>query len=292
MLTKLLDLVPEKLLWQGAKRYIAGTDVDDAVRVVRQLNDIGATATVSFLGERVTTDREADGMLNEYLRLISVIIDERLEAYVSVKPTSLGLEIGYGRYLERLRCLTAESTLGAPFIRLDMEGSSYVDRTLQSFFQVRQRHVNLGVALQAYLHRSIDDAERVAREGADVRLCKGAYREKRGAYQSRFEIQRSFIRILRTLLKGHGFVAIATHDEQLIGIAERLIRGLRIPPERYCFEMLYGVREERRAALIAAGHPVCVYVPYGKDWRAYVLRRFHENPSLWWTIARAMLLGK
>lgn len=293
MITRLLELLPEPTLWQGAQRYIAGREVDDAVRTVRILNNAGATAAISLLGEHVTADDAAHTTMREYLRLLNVIRDEQLEAYVSVKPTSLGMTVDYDQYMKRLDCLVAEAELRGIFVRLDMEDAACVDRTLQGFRQVRQQHDEIGVVLQAYLHRSINDAERLAAEGADVRLCKGAYREHRTiAYRSRYEIQRSYVRILRRLLRGKGFVAIATHDEHLLEHAEYMIKQLRIPADRYSFEMLLGVREERRQQLINAGHPVCVYVPYGAAWRAYSLRRFREHPQLLWTIARAALLGK
>lgn len=293
MLAHILGLLPERLLWLGAERYIAGPEVSDAVRVVRKLNDAGATATMSLLGEHVTTDSAAGDSLNEYQRLLDVVVDEQLEAYVSVKPTSLGLTVDYHRYLERLKCLAAEAELRSIFVRLDMEEASGVEGALRSFRAVRRRRANIGVVLQAHLRRSIRDAELLTAEGADVRLCKGAYRESRSkAYRNRFDVQRSYIRILRTLLKGNGSVAIATHDEHLLKHAEYMVKQLCIPADRYSFEMLYGVREARRAELITAGHPVGVYVPYGAAWRAYSLRRLNEHPQLLWTIARAALLGK
>lgn len=293
MLAHILGLLPERLLWLGAERYIAGPEVSDAVRVVRKLNDVGATATISLLGEHVTTDSAAGDSLNEYQRLLDVVVDEQLEAYVSVKPTSLGLTVDCRRYLERLECLVAEAWLRSIFVRLDMEEAGCVEGALQSFRVVRRKHANVGVVLQAHLRRSIRDAELLAAAGADVRLCKGAYRESRNkAYCNRFDVQRSYIRILRTLLKGNGGVAIATHDEHLLEHAAYMVKQLRIPADRYSFEMLLGVREERRQQLINAGHPVCVYVPYGAAWRAYSLRRFREHPPLLWTIARARLFGR
>lgn len=290
MLTKLLDLVPGRILWQVAQRYIAGPEVGDAVRAVRKLNNVGATATISLLGEHVTTDVAAHAAMREYLHLLDVIRDEQLEAYVSVKPTSLGLTVDYDRYLERLTCLVAEAELRSIFVRLDMEDSRCVDRTLQSFRQVRSRHASIGIVLQAHLRRSISDAEQLAAEGADVRLCKGAYHEPGSrAYRNRFDIQRSYVRILRRLLQGKGFVAIATHDEHLLEHAVYMVKQLCVPADRYSFEMLHGVRQDRRQQLIADGHPVGVYVPYGAAWRAYSLRRFREHPQLIWTVLKSSI---
>jgi proline dehydrogenase len=250
--------------------------LDDAMRVVRKLNAKGKLATVDVLGEEITKAHEARAITRAYHDVLARIAAEGLDANVSVKLTGLGLELDLGLCRENLEAVVVDAAARGNFVRIDMEDSSTTDRTLDLFRSLRaDGHENLGVVLQSYLRRTPGDLA-----GLDnVRLCKGIYVEPEEiAYRDDVEVRANYVRCLEALVEQGAYVGIATHDEYLIREALRIVRDL--PPDRYEFQMLLGVRPDRADELVAAGHRLRVYVPYGTHWYQYSVRRLQENPTL------------
>ncbi|MBI4092517.1 MAG: proline dehydrogenase family protein [Candidatus Kerfeldbacteria bacterium] len=293
VISRVLRVAPRKLVWQVARRYIAGPTLVDAVATIRSLNDVGFTTAVSYLGEHATTLTDCDQALHMYQEVLELIRTLRLRASLSVKPSQLGLKLHYHAFLDRAGALLAQAESLGTFVRWDMEDASCTHCTLEAYRALQRRYPNTGVVLQASLRRSLEDARRLSATPANVRVCKGAYREPADiAHHRREAIRQGYVQILRILLRAGCFVGIATHDAVLISAAKRLIEMYRVPPTQYEFEVLLGVRPERAQRLLADGHPVLVYVPFGQQWFEYSTRRFDENPQLLWTIARATLLGR
>jgi len=276
-----LRAVPAGILWRFARRYVAGATLDEAVAVVRDLNGRGFLATLDILGEHVTTEAEARADGAAYAEVLRTIQQQHLTCNISVKPTHMGLKLGRDLCLEMFRGLTAGAQRLGNFVRLDMEDSTCTDETLDLYRTLRRETPAVGVVLQAYLRRSQEDAKRLAEEGANVRVCKGIYREPAAiAFQDPEEIRREFMALLEILLGAGCTVGIATHDEWVIQRARELVSLMGIRQEQYEFQMLLGVRPELRDRLLREGERLRVYVPFGEKWRAYCLRRFRENPQI------------
>ena len=275
-IVRLLPAVPKPVVQRLSSRYIAGPSLDDAVRVVRRLNAKGKLATVDVLGEEITSADEARAIAGQYHDLLARIDAEGLDANVSVKLTGFGLELDHDLCRENLEAVVADAAARDNFVRIDMEDSSTTDRTLDLYDELRAAgHENVGVVLQAYLRRTLDDVPRAA----NVRLCKGIYVEPPElAYRDFDEVRTSFVRSLEAIVAQGSYVGIATHDEFLISEALRIVHGL--PRDRYEFQMLLGVRPDRADELVADGHRLRVYVPYGRHWYEYSVRRLQENPKI------------
>jgi proline dehydrogenase len=285
-----LPVTPRFVVGRVARRYIAGETIEDAVRVIRGLNEKGASATVDVLGEFITDFAEARATAAQYERMIDAIAREKLRANVSVKLTAFGLGLDAAACRDLVRGLAQKMAAQQSFLRIDMENSPYTDATLAIVRALRSEGLPVGCVLQAYMRRTENDAKALAAEGIPVRLCKGIYREAPEiAYQDREEIRESYRRNLRTLFSGPARVAIATHDEVLTEYALQLIDELKVPKDRYEFQMLLGVREWLRDQLISAGHPIRIYVPFGTAWYGYSVRRLRENPAIAGHVFKAML---
>jgi proline dehydrogenase len=278
-LVRVLPIVPRPFVQLFSSRYIAGATLDEAVRVVRGLNADGMLATIDVLGEEIAHADEARAITYTYLEVFDAIQREQLDANVSVKLTALGLELSYDLCKENVREVLGQGR----FVRIDMEDATTTDATLRLYRELREAgHDNVGVVLQACLRRTLGDVRALADLRPSVRLCKGIYIEPPSlAYTGAGSIRTSFVQCLDALLDCGAYVALATHDEALI--QEGLRREV---PE---FQMLLGVREDRARELVAAGHPVRIYVPFGEQWYAYSLRRLQENPAMATTIARSTL---
>jgi proline dehydrogenase len=275
-IVRLLPAVPKPVVQRLSSRYIAGSSIDDAVRVVARLNAKGKLATVDVLGEEITSADEAHAIAAQYHDVLARIDANGLDANVSVKLTGLGLELDYDLCRENLQAVLLDARARGSFVRIDMEDSSTTDRTLRLYRELRDAgHENVGVVLQAYLRRTEDDLAGLE----NVRLCKGIYVEPVAiAYRGFDEVRANYVRCLEALVAQGSYVAIATHDEYLIREALRVVRDL--PPDRYEFQMLLGVRPDRADSLVASGHRLRVYVPYGVQWYEYSLRRLQENPRI------------
>jgi proline dehydrogenase len=275
---RLLPAIPKQIVRKVSDRYIAGATLDDAVRVVRSLNAVGKTATIDVLGEDVTSADEARAIAGQYHDVLARVDEERLDSNISVKLTGLGLELDFELCKENLEAVVADAAARGNFVRIDMEDSSTTDDTLRVYRELRaEGHENLGVVLQAYLRRTLHDVA-----GLDnVRLCKGIYIEPPEIAYREFEaVRANFVRCLSALLDQGTYVGIATHDEFLVTEALRLVHERNVDRDRYEFQMLLGVREDRADRLVREGHRLRVYVPYGQHWYQYSIRRLQENPKI------------
>ena len=288
-IVRLLPAVPKPVVQIFSARYIAGPTLADAVEVVRGLNAEGKMATVDVLGEEIKNEGEARAIAQAYRDVFAEIERDELDSNVSVKPTALGLHLSYDLCKENLEAVLREAAAGGNFVRIDMEDSSTTADTLRLYRELREAgHENVGVVLQAYLRRTLDDVRALADLRPNVRLCKGIYVEPPTIAFTDYEaVRASFVRSLDALLDSGAYVGVATHDEWLIGEALRRLRERGFARGDYEFQMLLGVREGRASELVAAGHRLRVYVPFGEHWYGYSLRRLQENPAMAGTIARA-----
>jgi proline dehydrogenase len=268
------------LLRRMPLRFVAGTTLDQAAEAVRALNAEGATVTLDVLGESVADRAAADRAAADYVRTIERIAQDGLDANVSIKLTQMGLDLGVEECLEVIGPVVEAGRRHDVFVRIDMESSDYTDRTLEVVHRLRGAGFDVGPVLQSYLHRSKTDVERLAAEKVRTRICKGAYAEPPElAYQERDEIDRSFVELCQVLLDADAYPGVATHDHVLIEKVAAYAREHEIPPARYEFQLLYGIRRDLQRRLIEAGHRVRVYVPYGTEWYPYFMRRLAERPA-------------
>jgi len=290
LLARTLPFVPRTIVRRVASRYVAGETLDDAVETVRRLNAERCLATLDVLGEDVVRMSETEETVTEYRRALDAIAAHGLDANISVKLTALGLKLDPARCREQFgRILEAASARGI-FVRIDMEDSSVTEETIRIYEESLRSKDRVGLVLQAYLRRSRDDARRAAARRANVRVCKGIYVEPPEiAYQGRQEIRDNFAAMVDALLEAGSYVGIATHDEWVVARALATIARLSLAREAYEFQMLLGVREDRADELVAAGHRLRVYVPFGREWYGYSLRRLQENPKVAGYIARDTL---
>lgn len=286
-IVRMLPAVPKPVVQLFSSRYIAGSTVDDAVEVVRALNRDGKLATIDVLGEEIARESDARAIAQAYRDVFTAIEHEHLDSNVSVKLTALGLNLSYELCRENLESVLSEAATNGNFVRIDMEDSSTTSDTLRLYRELRESGVdNVGVVLQAYLRRTLDDISALADLQPNVRICKGIYVEPPSVAFTDFDdVRSSYVRSLDALLEAGAYVGIATHDEWLIGRALERVAGLS--ETEYEFQMLLGVRERRATELVAAGHRARIYVPFGEHWYQYSLRRLQENPAMAGTIAKA-----
>jgi proline dehydrogenase len=284
-----LPVVPRAVVQRLSAPYIAGPTLGDAIRTVTSLNTEGKRATVDVLGEEIHSGEEAHAIAVAYGDAVAAIDEDGLGANVSVKLTGLGLKLDLELCHDLLEGLVEDAAARGTFVRIDMEDATCVDDTLSLYRTLRgEGHDNVGIVLQAYLKRTLHDIADLRDLRPSVRLCKGIYVEPASiAFHDAEVVRRSFVAALDALLEGDSRVAIATHDEALIGAS--LERVATLPPDGYELQMLLGVREGRATELVQAGHPLRVYVPYGQRWYEYSLRRLQENPQMAGVIAKATM---
>jgi proline dehydrogenase len=277
----------ELLLLRLAKHWISGVDLDSAIADAKKANSRGMGVVVNFLGEEITDPAIAESHAGEYLRLQQRISENGIRGFASVKLTQLGLGADDAGAADRLERIAVNSEKFNQPLWIDMEGSSFTERTLSMYLDSLSKHRNLGIVLQSYLRRSESDLPRLLDAGAKVRLVKGAYRESRDVvYPSRKEVSGSFSRLMGTLFdRGDGF-AIATHDSALVEEARKLAESKHVNFE---FEMLKGIRDELKDDLVKSGYRVSEYLPYGDRWFAYSRRRITEHPSNILLLLRSMV---
>ncbi len=287
-----LPVVPKPLVGKVASRYVAGETLADAVRVVRNLNQQGAMGTIDVLGEEVKEREKALAAVEEYLQVFDTIAAEGLDSNVSIKPTLLGLKIDESFCRDNIERIVLKAKEHGNYVRIDMEDNTTTDATLRIFHELYARYGNVGPVLQAYMRRTLSDIAALP-EGSTVRLCKGIYVEPRTIAWKGFEtIQANYVRALEKLIERGIYPGIATHDEYLTCRAVGLVDKHGLRREQYEFQMLLGVDEELRRILIAGGHRLRVYVPYGRDWYPYSMRRLRENPEVARHVLKAMLSGR
>lgn len=278
----ILPLVPKPVVRRFSSRYIAGENIGAAVHTIRDLNPRGMMATLDVLGEFITRRDEAEATCSAYEDALRAIKRERLDSNISVKLTSMGLLLDLDLCVSLLTRLATEAASLGIFVRIDMEDSNCTTRTLDVYRHLREHGIsNIGIVLQAYMRRSMQDIEDLLPFKPNVRVCKGIYVEpKEIAYQESERVNENFALMVETLLSNGCYVGIATHDEKLVQAGYDSIRKLGLKREQYEFQMLLGVREDLRQSIIDAGHRLRVYVPFGASWYAYSVRRLKENPRI------------
>ena len=281
-IVRLLPAVPRPLVQKLSERYIAGPELRDARETVRRINAEGKMATIDVLGEEITTEEEAAAIVRAYQDVFADIERCELDSNVSVKLTALGLNLDHEIVRDNLRTVVEDAASRGNFVRIDMEDSSATDETLRLYRELREDgHDNVGVVLQAMLRRTIGDIEALAELKPNVRLCKGIYLEPPElAYQEFEAVRASFVRALVALLDAGCYVGIATHDEWLLHEGRRLVAERGLDRNDYEFQVLLGVRPELGDELVVEGHRLRIYVPFGRHWYAYSLRRLQENPKI------------
>ncbi len=281
-IVRLLPAVPKPVVQKLSSHYIAGSELSDACRVVKELNDDGKMATVDVLGEEIHNADEARAIVAEYRRVFETIQCEGLDSNVSVKPTALGLKLDYGLARENLEVVVRHAAESGNFVRIDMEDSSTTDATLRIYRELRGAGLNnVGVVLQAALRRTVDDVRNLSDLKPSVRLCKGIYVEPPSiAFREYDAVRASFVEALDVLFQTGAYVGIATHDEYLIDAGRRLVVEHGLRRDQYEFQMLLGVRPRLGDGLVQQAHRLRIYVPFGQQWYAYSLRRLQENPKI------------
>lgn len=269
-----------------AERFVAGETLREALAVVRRLNEGGLMVSLNHLGEHVISRTEAEAATETYLRMFDRIAEAGVDANVSVKLTQLGVDIGTDFAYENLCRVVAHAAEFNNFVRIDMEGSPYTQRTLDLYARLREAgYHNVGVVIQAYLYRSEADVEWLIPMGANVRLCKGAYMEPpQIAFPRKRDVDENYLRLMGMLFSSEAqeagvYPAIATHDERMIDAARRLVQERDISRDRFEFQLIYGVRRELQSRLVEQGYRVRVYVPFGREWYPYFMRRLAERPA-------------
>lgn len=281
-IVRLLPAVPRPVVQKLSERYIAGPELKDAREAVRRINAEGKVATIDVLGEEITTEDEAAAIVRAYQDVFADIQRCGLDSGVSVKPTALGLKLGYDVCRDNLRIVVEDAASRGNFVRIDMEDSSTTDDTLRLYRELRaEGNDNIGVVLQALLRRTQSDIADLAELKPSVRLCKGIYVEPEEiAFQEYEAVRASFVRALEALLDAGCYIGIATHDEWLLAEGRRLVAEHGLGRDDYEFQMLLGVRPDLGDELVAEGHRLRIYVPFGRHWYEYSLRRLQENPKL------------
>lgn len=265
-----------------AARFVAGETVETAIRAVRELNARGITASLDLLGESTTRESEAYDAQREYLRLLDLIHEQKLDANVSVKLTAMGLDVSDDLCVTVTRGILERARQYGTFVRLDMESSAYTQRTLDLFERALYPgfEPNVGIVLQSYLYRTPRDVARANELRARVRICKGAYKEPESvAFPDKADVDRTYVECMRQLMEHGNYPGIATHDEAIIAEAKRFAKERGIAADRFEFQMLYGVRRDLQEQLVREGYRMRCYVPFGTQWYPYLMRRLAERPA-------------
>jgi proline dehydrogenase len=288
------QFVRERRISQGlVRRFIAGETLDEALDATQKLRRLGIAATLDQLGENVETAEAAATAAATYVQTLDRISAAGIQPNISIKLTMLGLDAGEERALANLEPILADARRVGGFVRIDMEGSAYVERTMEIFEAIHERYpTEVGIVIQTYLHRARRDVERMIDRRARVRLVKGAYAEPESiAFQSREEIDDNYRRLMELLLEHGAYPAIATHDPALIAATRAFAAEKQIPTDRFEFQMLYGVRRDAQVGLVADGYRMRVYVPYGTEWYPYFTRRIAERPANALFVLRQLVSG-
>jgi proline dehydrogenase len=285
-----MPFVPKPIVGKVARRYVAGENISDAMTAIRALNTEGAMATVDVLGEEVHEEAKAEAAVAHYLELLETIDHEKVDANVSIKPTMLGLKIDKGLGYENIKTIAERAAGLDNFLRIDMEDHTCTDATLEIYRRLHAEVGHVGVVLQSYLHRTVEDITALLPLKPNIRLCKGIYREPRSIAWKQYEtVRANFIYTMEKLIEGGAYVGIATHDAHLVWAGMSAVDRLGLDPSQYEFQMLFGVDPELRRMILERGHRLRVYVPFGRDWYPYSMRRLRENPTIAHHVTRAML---
>ena len=263
-----------------AKRFVAGEALEDALAASKELNGQSRSVSLNHLGENVSTAEEARKVAESYASMLRALDRDSLDGNISIKLTQLGLDFDEGLCRSLARDIASTAAAVGRGVEMDMEASAYTEKTLRIFEAVQREFPVTGLAVQAYLHRTADDLERLAPLKPKLRLVKGAYREPPAvAVQKKSQVDENYRRHIATLLDGRFYPAVATHDLAMLDHARAVIRERKIPPEKYEFQMIYGIRRDLQSQIRSEGHPLRIYVPFGTEWCPYFMRRLSERPA-------------
>jgi len=287
LIAGVLPYMPKKLIWIFSKKYIAGESIDDAIKAARKLNEQGIKVTVDLLGEFIKNLDEATENKDAYINIIETFEKHDVDGNYSVKPTFFGLLLDKEICYQNIREVVAKAAEYDNFVRVDMEDSPCIDMEIDIFRRLKAEFPkNVGLVLQAYMKRTPEDITNMLDMNTDdgklnYRLCKGIYVEpKEIAYKKYEEINEHYLENLELMLKNKVYPGIATHDKNLVKPAIELLEKYEVPKDEYEFQMLYGVTPQLRRSIVEKGHPMRVYIPFGKDWFGYSTRRLKENPKM------------
>jgi proline dehydrogenase len=273
-----------------ARQFVAGETLAQALGVVRKLQQQGMLTTLDHLGENVRTAEEARRARDAYLDILKAILSERLPSTISVKLTQVGMDISESDCRENLRALVEFAEQMGDFVEVDMEGSVYTDRTLEIITELRQSYSAVGAVIQAYLYRSEGDVKELIRRKVSVRLCKGAYNEPSTlAFPNKTDVDENFLRLMRLLLESRLYHRIATHDPRMIEETRRAATELGLLKNQFEFQMLYGVNRAWQKRLVERGYRLRIYIPFGKEWFPYFMRRLAERPANAWFALKSLV---
>ncbi len=293
IIVAIVRLLPKPVVGFFSRKYIAGETLEDAVRVVQEFNHKGILATLDVLGESIKNKGEAAEAKFKALEVLDVISKNKLDANLSIKPTQMGLSIDEDFAYDQVEELVKKAKDMNNFVRIDMEDSPYTDATFRLLKRLRTRYDNVGVVVQAYLKRTYDDVVALNKMSTNYRLCKGIYIEPAElAYKDKQAIRDNFLKVLRRMFADGVYVGIATHDDYLVNEAYSMIKEMNIPKNKFEFQMLLGVKEDLRDKINADGYRLRIYVPFGKDWYRYSIRRLKENPAMAGHIFKALFSFK
>jgi proline dehydrogenase len=276
-------------------RFVAGTEVEDALRVTKKVNQSGRSVSIDNLGENVTNADEARASAQLYHQLLDEIAARKLDANVSLKLTHMGLDVDETLARDLVTGLVAKAAAMTPpnFVRVDMEGSPYTQRTLDFVHELHRIPGNrghVGAVIQSYMRRAESDIEKLLAEGIRIRLCKGAYKEPPEiAFQKKSEVDANYVKLMKILMKSKVYHGLATHDENIIKEAKAFATAENIPPDTFEFQMLYGIRRDLQRDLVKQGWRMRVYIPFGAEWYSYLMRRLAERPANVLFLARNLL---
>jgi proline dehydrogenase len=263
-----------------SRRFVAGETLDDAVSAARAVNAMGQAASLDLLGENVTDEAGARRTAEGYIAIFDRIAKEKLNANVSMKLTQLGLDLGDALCQELVEKIVAHASGQGSFVRVDMEGSAYTERTLGIVRRVRAKYPGIGTVVQAYLYRTEKDVQELLAAGCGIRLCKGAYKEPpEVAFPKKSDVDANYVKVMKMLLPSGIYHGIATHDPAMIQATKQFAREHRIGSDQFEFQMLYGIRRDLQKQLTREGYRLRIYIPYGTDWFPYFMRRLAERPA-------------
>ncbi|MBN1155610.1 proline dehydrogenase family protein [candidate division KSB1 bacterium] len=282
LVAQILPFVPKPFVKIFSQQYIAGENLDDAVAKVKELMSQNICATLDLLGEEVKIKEDALHAVEMYKQILKTIHEQKLDSNISVKPTQMGLKIDKEFCYNNIKSLVEEAKKYNNFVRIDIEDSSCVDDTHEICMRVAKEYDNVGTAIQAYMRRLIGDLNKLIPMKINLRICKGAYywEPRSVVYKDGSIINDSYDYAMEKLLSNGCYVAVATHDEKLVFKALSIVDKYSLEPDQYEFQMLYGVDRELRKIIVESGHRLRVYVPFGKEWFAYSIRRLKENPKM------------
>lgn len=279
-----------------AKRFVAGESLQDAIMATRGLNERGLLVTLDHLGENVYTETDAGKAAQAYLDLLDAIKASGVNANASLKLTQLGLDVSEDVCIGNMRRILGKAKELGNFIRIDMEGSAYTERTIRIYRTLRDEYdfPNVGVVIQSYLRRSESDVVELAAEGGNIRLCKGAYMELPDvAFPDKADVDANYIKLMQIFLsdkarEAGAYIGVATHDDAMISATKAFVTKQGVDKQRFEFQMLYGIRPQEQRALVGEGYKMRVYVPYGTEWYPYFMRRLAERPANVWFLAKSL----